>query len=273
MKVIAAVNGLITSEVAAFYALRYAAVHGFPLVLLHVKNSKDSLDDVERSMDVIEEAAEIDNVVTERVVLGGDPIKAIRSFVDANRVDILFCSTSKRCRFFEKSLREQLVRSPLSADLAVVQVVRLDTHYLVRNMVLAIQEDRLSVKKFALFASFAKAYKAATEVYSVTLVDAKKLTELDIPLTRSMLRKINDRLSHYVKLACFMDIPLRIKHAVARNEIDQVLHHLSHHDFQLLFVGGRRLTILSRLFRAKPIERLFHEASINTIAFYGRDNG
>lgn len=87
MKVIAAVNDLITSEITAFYALRYAALHGFPLTLLHVENPLDSLDDVERSMAVI-------------------------------------------------------------------------------------KEDRLSVKKFAFFASFAKAYGAATEVYSITRVDS-----------------------------------------------------------------------------------------------------
>lgn len=273
MKVVAAVNGLITSEVAALYALRYAAVHGFVLVLLHVENAKDSMGEVERSMDLIEEVAKSDNVATERVLLAGSPIKAIRDFLFANRVDTIFCSTSKRRLFFENSLRDQLTQFPLAADLAVVKVARLDIPSSVRSMVLAIHEDRLSVNKFALFASFAKAYEATTEVYSVTLVDSKTLAEVDIPLTRLMLRKINDRLSHYVKLARFMNVPLRIKHAVALNEIDQVLHHLSHHDFQLLVVGGRRLSALSRLFRDKPIERLFHETPINTIAFYGRDNG
>lgn len=273
MKVMAAVNGLITSEVAALYALRYATVHGYVLVLLHVNNAVDSLDDVARSMAVIEEVAELDDIATERVFLEGDPVRAIRKFLDGNRIDTMFCSTSRRPGVFKKSLHEQLIRLPLSADLAVVRVVRLETPYSVKNMVLAVQEDRLSVKKFTLFASFAKAYEASAEIYSVTVVDSGKLAELDIPLTRSMLRKINDRLSHYIKLARFMGLPLRIKHAVARNEVDQVLHHLSHHDFQLLLVGGRRLSLLFRLFRRKPIERLFHETPINTIVFYGRSNG
>ena len=91
--------------------------------------------------------------------------------------------------------------------------------------------------------------------------------------TRALLKKINDRLSHYAKLARFMGIPFHIKHAAARNEIDQVLHHLSHHPFQLMIIGGRRLSILSRLLRRKPIERLLHETPINTIAFYDRDHG
>lgn len=273
MKVVAAINGLITSEIAALYALRYATVHGFTLVLLHVKNAEDRVADVERSMAVVEEAAAIDKIATERVLLAGNPLKAIRSFLGDNRVDTLFCSTSRHRRFFTKSLREQLVSLPLPVDLAVVQVLRLDAPYLVRSMVLAIQEDRLSVKKFALVASFAKAFEADIEIYSVTMVGRKQLAELDIPLTRSMLRKINDRLSHYVKLARFMGIPLRIKHAVARNEVDQVLHHLSHRDFQLLIVGGRRLSMLSSLFRKKPIDRLFHETPVNTIAFYDRANG
>jgi nucleotide-binding universal stress UspA family protein len=273
MKVVAAVNGRITSEIAAFYALRYASLHGFPLILLHVQNPKDCLDDVEQSMVVIEEAAWRDNVTTERILLTGNPLTTIRRYLSENRIDTLFCSTSRHRNFFQRSLREQLICQPLPADLAVVQVVRLDAAHTVRNIVLAIEEDRLSVKKFAHLASFAKAYGAATEVYSVTRVDSKKLVELDIHLTRTLLRKINDRLSHYVKLARFMDITFRIKHAVARNEIDQVLHHLSHHDFQLMIVGGRRQSGLSRLFRSKPIDRLLRTTPINTIAFYGRDDG
>lgn len=272
MKVVAAVNGLITSEIAAFYALRYAALHGFPLTLLHVENPVDSLDDVEQSMTVIEEAASGDNVTTERILLAGNPIKTIRRYLSVNRVDTLFCSTSRHRNFFQNSLREQLTYLPLPADLAVIQVVRLDAAHAVRNMVLPIEEDRLSVKKFAFFASFAKAYGAATEVYSITLVDSKKLAELDIALTRSLLKKINNHLSHYIKLARFMGIPFRIKHAVATNKTDQVLHHLSHHDFQLMIIGGRRRSNLSSLFRGNPIERLLRESPINIIAFYGRDN-
>jgi nucleotide-binding universal stress UspA family protein len=273
MKVVAAVNGLITSEIAAFYALRFAAQLGFPLTLLHVENRLDSLNDVERSMVIIEEAASENNVITERVFLTGYPIRAIRRFLSENRVDTLFCSTSRHRTFFQNSLRQQLTYLPIPVDLAVVQVVRLDAAHAVRNVVLPIEEDRLSVKKFSFFASFAKTYGAATEVYSVTLVDSEKLAKLDIHLTRSLLTKINDHLSHYVKLAHCMGIPLRIKHAVARNKIDQVLHHLAHHDFQLMIIGGRRQSGLSTLLRGNPIERLLHETPINTITFYGRDNG
>lgn len=270
MKVIAAVNGLITAEVAALYALRYAAQHGFTLLLLHVVNPADSLDEVERSMAVIEEAAAIEQVTTERVLLAGSPAWAIRRYLSENRADTLFCSTRRRRGFFENSLSEQLARLALPVDLAVVQVVRLDTAHAVRHMVLPIEEDRLSVKKFAFFAGLAQAYGAAAEIYSISRVDSKKLAELDMPLTKALLRKINDRLAHYAKLARFMNLSLHIKHAVARNEIDQVLHHLSHHPFQLMVIGGRRRSILSRLFKGKPLERLFHETPINTIAFYGR---
>ncbi len=273
MRVVAAINGLISSEVAAFYALRYATLHGFPLILLHVENADDSMCDVERSMAVIEAAALAAGVSSERVLLSGHPAKAIKRYLAENRVDTLFCSISRRSGFFKYSLREQLIRLPLQADLAVVQVVRLDSAHAVRNMVLSIAEDRLSVKKFALFAGLAKAYGAAAEIYSITLVDSKKLAELDIPLTRLLLRKINDRLAHYLKLARFMGLPLRIKHAAARNEIDQVLHHLSHHDFQLMVIGGRRLTNLSSRLRGQSIERLFRETPINTIAFYNREHG
>lgn len=272
MKVVAAVNGLISSEVAAFYALRYAALHDFPLILLHVMNAEDSKDEVARSMDVIEAAA-AEQVAIERVWLVGNPVLAIRRYLADNRVDTVFCSTSRKKSFWKVSLREELIRRSLPADLAVVQVVRLDAAHAVQGLVLPIADDSLSVKKFAFFAGLAKAYAASAEVYSITKVDSQRLAELDIHRTRALLRRINDRLSHYVKLARFMGLSLHIKHAVARNEIDQVLHHLAHHDFQLMIIGGRRLATLANVFRGRSIERLFRETPINIIAFYGRDNG
>ncbi|NIR95270.1 MAG: hypothetical protein GWO08_16935, partial [Gammaproteobacteria bacterium] len=94
-----------------------------------------------------------------------------------------------------------------------------------------IKEDRMSVEKFTFFASMARAYNASGEIYSVTVTSKKKRAGLDLGDTRRILQKIDDRLSHYEQLAKFMDIPLRLKHAIALNEIDQVLHHLSHNDF------------------------------------------
>ena len=273
MKVVAAVNGLITSEIAALYALRYAAFHGFTLTLLHVTNPDDSWPDVEKSMVVIEEAATTYKVTAERVRLAGNPIKAISDFLAQNRVDTLFCATRRRHHLLENSLSDHLIRLALPADLVVVQVVRLDGSHVVRNMVLPIREDGLSVKKFTLFAGLAKAYGAEAEIYSINLVNSKKLAALDMPNTRALLRKLNDQLAHYTKLARFMGLSLHIKHAVTRNEVDQVLHHLAHHDFQLMVIGGRRLSMLSRLFKKRPIERLFHDTPINMLAFYGRDNG
>jgi hypothetical protein len=69
-----------------------------------------------------------------------------------------------------------------------------------------------------------------------------------------------------------MDVPLRIKHALAENEADQILHHLAHHEFQLMIIGGRRMPPFSRIFREDPLVRLFRYTPVNTIAFYARED-
>ncbi|OGQ95641.1 MAG: hypothetical protein A2521_17235 [Deltaproteobacteria bacterium RIFOXYD12_FULL_57_12] len=273
MKVIAAVNGLVTAEVAALYALHYARVFGFTLSLLHVINPDDNRDEVEKSMTAIEEAAMPFGTATERIFLDGDPVRAIKGFLAETRADVLFCSTRMRRRFFENSLSERLTRLSLPVDLAVVRVVHPNAAHLAQNSVLPIREDRLSEKKFTLFAALTKAYAASAEIYSVSVTGKRKLAELDLPATRELLRRINGRLVHYVRLARLMDVPLRLKHAFATNEVDQILHHLSHHEFQLAIIGGQRLSAMSRLFGERPIERLFRYTPVNTIAFYARDKG
>ena len=272
MNVIAAVNGQVTSEVAALYGLHFARLHDRPLILLHVANPDDATEAVDNSMANIEKAAAGYDMATERVMLEGDPAEAVKRYLYENRSEILFCSTRyrQRKRFFKLSFSEKLRSMSLPVDLAEVRVVHVHSTLSTERIVLPIKEDRISVEKFTFFASMARAYDAGGEIYSVTVTSRKKRAGLDLGDTKRMLQKIDDRLSHYAQLAKLMDIPLRIKHSVALNEIDQVLHHLSHNDFHLMIVGGDRLSAYASFARTKPIERLQRCTPVNTIAFYLR---
>jgi len=272
MHVIAAVNGQVTSEVAALYGLHFARLHGFPLILLHVANPDDAIEAVEKSMASIENIAAGYDMVTERVMLEGDPSEAVKRYLFENRSEILFCSTRYRQRrkFFKLSFSEKLRSMSLPVDLAEVRVVHIHSTLATERIVLPIKEDRMSVEKFTFFASMARAYDASGEIYSVTVTSRKKRAALELGDTKRMLQKIDDRLSHYEQLAKLLDIPLRLKHSIALNEIDQVLHHLSHNDFHLMIVGGERLSAYASLARPKPIERLQRCTPVNTIAFYLR---
>lgn len=272
MGVITAVNGQVTSEVAAFYGLHYARIHGLPLVLLHVKNPGDTLESVESSMANIEKTAASYNLSCERAMLEGPPIDAVKHYLHKNRSEILFCSTRYRKgrKFLNLSFSEKLRAIPLPVDLAEVRVVHVHSTLSTERIILPIKEDRLSAEKFTFFASMAKAYQASGEIYSVTVASQKKRANLDLGDAKRILQKIDEKLSHYEKLAELLDIPLRLKHAIAINEIDQILHHLSHNDFNLMIVGGDRLSAYSAFARTKPIERLQRATPVNTIAFYLR---
>jgi nucleotide-binding universal stress UspA family protein len=273
MKVIAAMNGLVSSDVAALYALRYAALFDYTLCLLHVLNPSDRREEVELSMTIAEEAALHYRVKTERVFLTGEPVEAIRKYLAATRTDTLFCSTRMRAqkRFFQNSLSEKLSRLPLPVNLAVVRVVHVNAVFVTENILLPIREDRLSVRKFAFFSSLAKAFGAATEIYSIHPTGRDRLAAMDTHTARMLFQKINTSLSHYANTMKLLDIPLAIKHALTSREVDQILHHLSRHDFQLMIIGGRRPSAFPEFFRENPMERLFRHTSVNTIAFYARE--
>ena len=273
MNVIAAVNGQVAAEVSAYYGLHYARIHGLPLVLLHVRNPGDSMDAVEKSMANIEKTAGEYDLKTERVILEeGPPAETVKRYLFTAKSEILFCSTryQQRKKVFNLPFSEKLAGMVLPVDLAEVRVVRIQTTLSTERIVLPIKEDRMSVEKFTFFASMARAYEASGEIYSVTVTSQKRRAGLDLGDGKRILQKIDDRLSHYVRLAELMGIPLRLKHSIATNEIDQVLHHLSHNDFHLMIVGGERLSAYSSFARSKPLERLQRATPVNTIAFYLR---
>lgn len=273
MNVITAINGQIAAEVAAFYGLHFARIHQLPLVILHVRNPDDSIEAVEKSMANIEKVAAEYDVVTERVILDeGLPAETVKHYLLTTKSEILFCSARyrKHKKLFNRSFSEKLAGMVLPVDLAEVRVVHIHSTLSTERIVLPIKEDRISVEKFAFFASMAKAYNASGEIYSVTVTTRRGRLRLNMGDTKRILQKIDDRLSHYVHLAALMNIPLRLKHSIALNEIDQVLHHLAHNDFHLMIVGGRRLSVYPSLVRQKPLARLQRTTPVNTIAFYLR---
>ncbi len=270
MKVVAALNGLLTSEIAALYALRYANLLGYTLILLHVKDPRVSCAEVESSMTVVEAAAQGCGSKCERLFLAGDPLTAIRGYLADSRIDTLFCSTRLRRRFFEDSLSEKLARLPLSANLAVVRIARVEAWALTKVVVLPIRKERLSVEKFVFFSSMTKSLAATAEIYSVSPVSRRQQAALSGTGSRELFQRLNRHLNHYLQALKLMTIPARIKHALAHDEVEQILHHLAYQECQLLVVGGRRLSRLPRLFGENRLARLFRHTSVNTIAFYAR---
>lgn len=271
MKVVALINGSVTAEVAALYALRYGRAHAFSLSLVHVLNPVDHRAEVEKSMAVIEEAATKNELQYERVFLEGRPAQAIAAFLAGIKADTVFCGTRMRGHFFEDSLSEQLTRLALPADLAVVRVVHVGGVAAADHILMPIRADRLSVKKFVFLTSLARAYGASAEIYSITTLSKRRLVDLESSRTRELFAKINTGLAHYIKLSQILALPLRIRYAIALNEVDQLLHHMARHDFQLMVLGGERLSRFPGLFGEKPIERLFRHTPVNTIALYPRE--
>ena len=104
MNVIAAINGQVTAEVAALYGLHFARSNGLPLVLLHVANSNDSIEAVEKSIANIKEVAKQYDIPIESVFLEGPPAESVKRYLIENKSEILFCATRYRQRkkFFNR---------------------------------------------------------------------------------------------------------------------------------------------------------------------------
>ena len=272
MKVIAAINGTITAQSMAFYAIKYAQAQNLTLVLLHIENAKDDLSDVEASMDVLTALALSQNVETERAILKGSVKSAMKLFLSNIFVDIIFCSTRKNKNFISNTFSELLTKMDLNLDIAIVRIVKISNIMDVNTMSLSIKEDRLSVKKFTFFSTLLSAYNANGEIYSVTSMSKSELSRVDIHSARERLSLIDYNLRHYIKLSHLMEFPLTIKHDFTHNEAKSIFTHIIKSNSQLVVIGARRLSLKSFFTKEMPIEKLMNEASVNTIAYYPQED-
>lgn len=274
MKVIAAINGTIASEGMAFYALKYAEVQNFSLVLLHIENPHDDLVEVEASANRIIMLASAKHIQTEYVLLQGSPKEAIQTFISTTAmfIDIIFCSTRKRKKLISGSFSEALTKMNINADIAIVRIVKMSHIHDLESMMLCIKEDKLSVKKFTFFATLATAYKATGEIYSVSNINRWEFPTVDIETIKEKLSAINFNLRHYIKLAYMMVFTLHIKHDFTKDEARSILTHIIKSNTKLVIVGAKRLSIKSFFKKEVPIERLMRESSVNIIAFYPKED-
>lgn len=272
MKVIAAINGTITAESMAFYALKYAQVQNQVLVLLHVENKKDDLADVELSMERISTLAISQKVQIERVILNGSLRKELKTYLSTIYTDVIFCSTRKHKNFIVDSFSEALTKMNLNVDIAIVRIVNMNSIMDLNYMILSIKEDKLSVKKFTFFATLASSYKADTEIYSVSGISKWQLSKIDIHEVRDRLSTINHNLRHYIKLSHYMPFTLHIKHNFTQNEANSILSHIAKSNAELVVIGAKRLSVSSFFSKEIPIEQLMREATVNTIAYYPKED-
>lgn len=272
MKVIAAINGTITAESMAFYAIRYAKVQDQTLILVHIKNENDDVAYVHKSMERINTIALSYNVKTENVFLNGAPANTLKNYVIHNNIDIIFCSTRKQNKLFSNTFTQSLTKMNLGVDIAVVRIVSINNIMESNNLLLSIKEDKLSVKKFTFFSTFASAYKANTEIYSVTRMTRLQLSMVDIRRAREKLSLINYNLRHYLQLSKFMPFKIHIKHDFTNNEEKSILSHIAKSNTDLVVIGAKRLSVKSFFKKEMPIEMLLRESSVNIIAYYPKDD-
>jgi len=272
MKVIVAINGSITAESMAFYAIKYAQVEKYTIVLLHIENFKDNIDDVKASVNRISTLALAQKVAIEYIILKGQIKSVIKTFLSNNNTDIIFCSTRKNKSFITNSFSELLIKMNLGVDIAIARIVKISNIIDINTIMLSIKEDKLSVKKFTFFSTIASAYKADAEIYSVSNMSKWKFSKVDIHQARQKLGTINYNLRHYTKLANFMPFKMRIKHDFTSTGIESLLTRIVKSNTQLVVIGARRLSVKSFFKKEIPIEKLMREASVNIIAYYPSRN-
>lgn len=272
MKVVAAINGSLVAEGSAFLALQYAKQQSLDLLLLHVKNEKDSLESVDSSFKEITHAAIKEGVACETMLLEGKPYEVIPHYLQSLHIDTFFCSTRIRQSYFTNSFSERLLKMHLDTDVAVVRIVHMNNFKELDGIMLPIKDAKLSVRKFTFVSTLATAYESDVEIFSLSMTTKNRLAKFDMSLLRERFARINFDLRHYKNLSQLMPFKLKIKHEFSSNETQSMLHHIAVSDCQLVIVGAKRFSFFSFLRSEKPIETLLKQSSKNMIAYYPKED-
>lgn len=272
MKVVAAINGSLVSQSCAFLALQYAKKQGIDLVLLHVKNHKDNIEDVNKSIQSIKDSASELDVNTSDVLLKGHHGVAISAYFETIHVDTFFCSTRMKNSFITNSFSEHMLKLKLNTNVAVLRIVNTHQFKELHSILLPIKETKLSVHKFTFLATLASAYQSDAHIYSITTKSKQELSKFTLSSFRERLAQINFELRHYINLSRLMPFTLNIKHDFSTNENNSILKYVAEHDSQLIIIGAKRFTFFSLFKGEKPIEQLMRETSTNLLAFYPKED-
>jgi len=173
-------------------------------------------------------------------------------------------------RLFSPSFSDRLVNAEAGADIAVVRIVHVNTSLNATSLILPIKATRLSIQKFTFFTTMLKAYEAEGTLLSINITDRRTLARFTIHRTKRFFRGINSRLFHYVKLGSLFGLKLRIKHVIGENERRELLNYLGSGEYDLMVIGGRRLSFFSKVLGERPIEQILRETSVNAIAYYAK---
>ena len=272
MKVIAAINGSLVSESSAFLALNYAKNQGIDLILLHVKNHKDDISEVQNSASRIKAAADDLQLNCETVILKGHIKEAIKEYLEPLHIDSFFCSTRMHKNFITNSFSEAILKMKLNTNIAVIRIVHSHQFKELSSILLPIKETKLSVYKFTFVSTLASTYKSNVHILSISTTSKNHLAKQTLSTLRERSAHINFQLRHYLNLARLMPFKLNIKHDFSTNESNSILKYMAAHDSQLVIIGAKRLSFFSLFKGEKPIERLMRETSTNLIAFYPKED-
>ncbi|WP_281950770.1 hypothetical protein [Nitrosophilus kaiyonis] len=262
MKVATFINGSIISENSSFYAIKYAKKLNLKVYAIYIKE-KISTDEVKKSYENIKLYADNLSVKIDFIIL--EDIYQLKSFIEKENIVQIFTSTKHKHTIFESSFAKSLLKKDLKSDIAIVKIVKIGDIKNIDKIILPIREDKLSVKKFTFFMTFALTHSAKAQIYSIDKVTRNFLAFLDENQKSKKVKNIIFNLGHYFNLAKLMKYELSIKHDFTMmEEIEKVNAHIAKYGFDLAIVGGHHK---ESFFNRHPIDILFTLPIINTIYF------
>jgi len=261
MRVISLINGSLSSETTSIYALHYAKRLAYKVSLVYIKEREYSKE-LDKSFENIKHSADFLEVETELLVF--EDLEEFKNFIESKDVDMLFCSSRHNHCILDGSFAQAIVKLDMRVDLAVVKIVKLFRANSVDSLILPIRGSKISIKKFTLFCTFAFAYNARAEIYSIDKISKNNLSKIHSLQIKRNLKELIFNLRHYFRIATLMDFKFNLKHDYTLAEGEQVKSHIAQHGYDLAIVGAHHD---KSFFGSHPIDVLFENPMINTIYF------
>lgn len=252
MRVVSMINGSLLSESASFYALTYARAVQLPFTALFVDNGKESKEAVEQSVEALQEFAEANNVRFEFVQLQGEVVPQLQHFCQLYAVDTLFCATRQKSSL--RSFSEQIVKSEIETDIAVVKVKNI-SHVRSSSRLMLVSREHINPHVFVMWLGLLKANGGNGRIYLSSEKAFAKAT------TKSGLKYLAAPFMQLATLSGIASGNIEVINALQPMDVEALLRYEAENNIDLV-------VIRAGVYPVKELNHLGDHSGVNSIIFH-----
>lgn len=272
MRIAAAINGTLTSEHAAYYALLYAQQMQLPLDFLTIVQEPFLHPNIEQNYKNLEEEARRRGVSTQLISYQSKPGEKtgpkLAKLLREDNYHTVFCSTrARKKRVFTDSVSQYLSRARIRCQVAIVKIHRVNQVSGFHRVGIFGGQKKPDLHQLALGLTLAKAHQGEVILSNPLPISHKSIHKLGLHDTRELLKSSDQGFRSLLSLCSLAGVPATIAHLPSGGrDVDYLLSR----KIDLMALSAPQLLRPKNLLFEDAVEQVFRTIPINAIILFPR---